>query len=195
MPAQARLVPTEEEAVDALRGQRHGEAAALFAARALADRLDWPARVNHVRAIYNGDRYSDAARGFRRLLDEAGPTNPEAPSWFLSLGYCLLQLDEDWDSLVATTGFLEHASEKHPWYAVAIENTACAWEYLGALAESTSLRRAGHLRAHPAPDAYTAGLVPRLWRRRQVLSTSYRILGLPSRRSRPRRPSWAIVRG
>ena len=193
-PVKTWGVPSEEVALEALHWDRNGEAAALFAARALANRLDWFARVNYVRALYNGDRYVEAARGFRRLLDEAGPKNPEAPFWFLALGYCLLQLEEDWESLVATTGFLERANHRHSSYYVGLENTACAWNNLGALAESTSLRKAIHLRTHRAPDVYTAGLVRHLWSRGQVLATSRRILGLPARVRRSRGPSWSKVR-
>ena len=187
-----RTPPTFEAALAALLGDRPDQAAAMFATRVIADPADYPSRANHVIALYNAERYVEATEGFRTLIDEVGPRSLHAVPMFLSLGYCLLQLEDEWGSLVATTGFLDHSNEKHPFYAAGLENTACAWEQLGAEAEAKTLRRAVHLRSHPAPDALTRKLVRRLWSRSQIIATSYRILGVSARPRPARRCSWPV---
>ena len=185
-----RPQPTAEEALAALDGGRLDEAAALFAARVLADPFDWESRINHVGALYNASRYAEAAQGCRNLIDEAGPRSQQAVYLFFFLGYSLLQLEDDWGSLVATTAFLDSSNEQHPYYTNVLDYTACAWTNLGAVAEGTTLWRVLELRALPVTDATTRRLVRRLWSRRQVIATSHRILGLSARPLPARRCSW-----
>ena len=186
-----RPPPTAEEALAALDGGRPDEAAALFAARVLADPADWDSRINHAGALYNASRYAEAAQGYRKLIDEARPRSLQAVYMFFFLGYSLLQLEDDWGSLVATTAFLDNSNEQHPYYTNVLDYTACAWTNLGAVAEGTTLWRTLELRAQPVMDATTRKLVRRLWSRRQVIATSHRILGLSAKpRPAPRRRSW-----
>ena len=109
---------------------------------------------------------------------------------FFFLGYSLLQLEDDWGSLVATTAFLDNSNERHPYYTNVLDYTACAWTNLGAVAEGTTLWRTLELRAQPVTDATTRKLVRRLWSRRQVIATSHRILGLSAKPRPARRCSW-----
>ena len=187
-----RPQPTAEEALDALASNRPDQAASMFAARVLADPTDWPSRANHAIALYRAERWTQAAEAFRKLIDEVGPAHLHAIPMMFSIGYCLLQLDDPWGSLVSTTAFLNYSNERHPFYADSLENTACAWEQLGAVAEARTLRRALELRAHPAMDATTRKLMRRLWSRRQVITTSHRILGLSAKPRLARRCSWPV---
>ena len=57
---------------------------------------------------------------------------------------------------MSTTAFLDYSNERHPFYADSLENTACAWEQLGAVAEARTLRRALELRADPAIGRHDA---------------------------------------
>jgi len=188
--ALVRAPPSFEDALKALDGGRPDEAAALFAARVLAYPTEWESRVNHAMALYNGGRFAEAAQGFRKLIDEAGPRSLQAVYLFFYLGYSLLQLEDDWGSLVATTAFLDNSNERHPYYTAVLEYTAHAWSNLGALAEGTTLWRTLELRAQPVTDATTRKLVRRLWSRRQVIATSHRILGLSAKPRPARRWSW-----
>jgi tetratricopeptide (TPR) repeat protein len=175
-------------------GDRPDEAAALFAARVLADPTDWPSRANHAVALYNAQRWVEAAEAFSKLVGEIGADDLRALPMMFSTGYCLLQLDDAWGSLMATTAFLDYSNEKHPFYADALENTACAWEKLGATAEAKTLRRAMELRANSdKADAYRA-VAKSLWTRKQVISTTYRILGFDAKPKPSRRASWPVDR-
>ena len=185
-----RPPPSFEDALEALDGGRPDEAAALFAARVLADPTDRDSRLNHVGALYDGDRYAEAAQGYRMLIDEAGPRSLQAVYLFFYLGYSLLQLEDDWGSLVATAAFLDNSNEQHPYYTNVLDYTACAWTNLGAVAEGTTLWRTLELRALPVTDPTTRRLLRGLWSRRQVIATSHRILGLSARPRPARRCSW-----
>ena len=185
-----QLLPTAEDALEALEGGRPDEAAALFATRVLADPTDWDSRVNHAGALYNGDHYAEAARCFRKLIDDAGPRSLQAVYMYCFLGFSLLQLEDDWGALVATTAFLDNSNERHPYYTNVLDYTACAWNNLGAVTEATSLWRTLESRAVPVMDATTRELVRCLWSRRQVIATSHRILGLSAKPRPARRCSW-----
>ena len=185
-----RPPPSAEEALEALLSDRPDKAAAMFAARAIADPTDFPSRANHAIALYHAERWTQAADAFTKLIEEVGPAHLHALPMMFSVGYCLLQLDDPWGSLIATTSFLDRSNERHPFYTDSLENTACAWEQLGAAAEARTLRRALELRAHLPSDATTRRLVRRLWSRRQVIATSHRILGISAKPRPARRCSW-----
>ena len=185
-----RPAPTFEAALAALQGDRPDEAAALFAARALADPTDWPSRANHAIALYEAERWTQAAEAFTKLIGEVGPADLRAVPMMFSVGLCLLRLDDPWGSLMATTAFLDHSNERHPFYAAALENTACGWEELGAVAEAKTLRRAQELRAGAHQAGPHRDVARKLWRRRQVIATSYRILGYDAKPRPARRCSW-----
>ena len=185
--------PSFEDALEALDGGRPDEAAALFAARVLADPTDWDSRINLVGALYDGERYAEAAQGYRKLIDEAEPRSLQAVYMCALLGYSLLQLGDDWGSLVATTAFLDNSNERHPYYTSALDYTACAWNNLGAVAEAATLWRTLELRAQPVTDATTRKLMRRTWSRRQVIATSHRILGLSAKPRPARRCSWPAL--
>ena len=183
--------PSFDAAVAALMGDRPDQAISMFAARVLADPTDWSSRVNHAFALYHADRWPQAVDAFKKLIPEVGPAHLHAGPMMFSIGYCLLQLDNPWGSLISTTTFLDYSNERHPLYADSLTNTACAWEQLGAVAEATTLRGTLELRADPAIDATRRKLIRRLWSRRQVIATSHRILGLSAKpRPAPRRCSW-----
>jgi tetratricopeptide (TPR) repeat protein len=183
--------PSFEASVAALMGDRPDQAIAMFAARVLADPTDWSSRANHAFALYHADRWSQAVDELTKLIPEVGPAHLHAGPMLFSIGFCLLQLDDPWGSLISTTTFLDYSNERHPLYADALTNTACAWEQLGAVAEARTLRGTLDLRALPAIDATKRRLMRRLWSRRQVIATSHRILGLSAKpRPAPRRCSW-----
>lgn len=86
---------------------------------------------------------------FTKLIGEVGPSDLWTVPDGVSVGFCLLQLEDPWGTLVSTTAFLNYSNERHPFYADSLENTGCAWEQLGAVAEVRTLRRA--LDCAPAP--------------------------------------------
>ena len=190
--ALVRPTPSWESALSALLGDRPDEAAALFAARALADPTDWPSRANHAIALYQADRWTQAAEAFTKLIGEIGPADLRALPMMFSVGLCLLRLDDPWGSLMATTGFLDYSNDRHPFYAAALENTACGWEMLGAVAEATTLRRAQELRASPDRGGPHKHVAKKLWRRSKVIATTYRILGFDAKPRPARRCSWPV---
>ena len=188
--ALVRPAPTWESAFEALNGGQADKAAALFAARALADPTDFPSRGNHAIALYQAGHWKEAAEAFTTLIGELGPADLRAVPMMFSVGYCLLQLGDPWGSLMATTAFIEHSNERHPFYGDSLENTACAWEQLGAVAEAKTLRRALSLRADPEKAGAYSEVAKALWRRKLVIATSLRIVGL-DRKPRPsRRCTW-----
>ena len=102
-----RPAPTFEAALAALQGDRPDEAAALFAARALADPTDWPSRANHAIALYEAERWTQAAEAFTKLIGEVGPADLRAVPMMFSVGLCLLRLDDPWGSLWSRSGSVE----------------------------------------------------------------------------------------
>jgi len=182
--------PSFEAALAALMGDRPDQAIPMFAARVLADPTDWYSRVNHAFALYHADRWPQAMDAFTKLIDEVGPAHLHAVPMMFSIGYCLLELDDPWGSLMFTTAFLDYSNERHPFYTDSLSNTGCAWERLGVVAEARTLLRALELRANPPPDATSRKLVRRLWNRKQVIETSHRILGLSAKPRPARRCSW-----
>lgn len=160
------------------------------AKRAHVGPCDFALRGNHAIALYEAECWTEAADAFGDLVAEVGPADLRAVPMTFSIGYCLLQLGDPWGSLMATTTFLQHSNERHPFYADALENTACAWEALGAVAEATTLRCAQELRAQPSAAKTYLPSAKRLWPRRMVIATSLRILGSDQKPRASRRCRW-----
>ena len=192
-PRKLQLVhpaPSWEAALEALQAGRPDQAAALFAARSLADPTEWASRANHAIALYEAGHWVEASAEFTKLIGEFGPADLRAVPMMFSVGYCLLQLEDPWGSLMATTAFLDYSNERHPFYADALENTACAWEQLGAEAEARTLRKAQSLRANPEKAGIHRDVAKSLWNRKQVIATSFRIVGYDGKPRAPRRCRW-----
>jgi hypothetical protein len=154
-------IPSFDVALDALLSGRSRTAAALFAARALADPDDLFSRTNHAVAIYEQGRWAAAAEAFMRLIPRQGAAHPASVPMLFCLGYCFLELERDRDSLAATTGFLDHGNTRHPFYWAGVQNTACAWDRLGCHAEAAALYRAvlGHGENEEAYNGLALALV------------------------------------
>ena len=185
-----RPAPSWQAALDALQAGRTEQAAALFAERSMADPTEWASRANRAIALYEAGRWREAEAEFTKLVGELGPRDLRSVPMMFSVGYCLLQLEDPWGSLMATTSFLDHSNERHPFYFDSLENTACAFERLGAEAEATSLRRALTLRADPDEAGPYREVAGTLWSRKLVISTSFRILGVDRKPRASRRCSW-----
>jgi len=65
-------VPSFEVALKALLSGDANRAAALFAARSLADPTDWISRANRAIALYEAGRRAEAATGLEREIVRAG---------------------------------------------------------------------------------------------------------------------------
>ena len=130
-----------DKAMQALRLERWREAAARYAERLLVDPEDAVARCNHAVALYEQDRWQDAAAAFEELVRREGPLGEATVPALFSLGYCHLELHEHLKALAATTLFLELANQDHPFYWDGIQNTACAYSRLGHQRESVALFR------------------------------------------------------
>lgn len=128
-------------AMQALRNESWKEAAARYAQRLLINPDDGVARCNHAVALYEQDRWADAAAAFEELIRREGPFGEATVPALFSLGYCRLELDEHLKSLAATTMFLELSNRDHPFYWDGVQNTACAYGRLGHARESAALYR------------------------------------------------------
>jgi len=164
-------VPSFERALDALLSGDSRRAAALFAARALANPKDWVSRANRHIALYDAGRWTEAIAGFQEDIEREGILGPGAVPALFCIGYCRLQLGDAQGSLAATTAFLNLSNEEHPFYRDGIENTACAWERLGREGKAADLRR-------------------REWRREKVIATSFGLLGIDAVPLPPREMEW-----
>ena len=164
-------VPSFDEALEALHSGDAKRAAALFAARAIADPKDWISRANRSIALYNADRWADAEASFEADIAREGIESAGAVPALFCIGYCRLQLDNPLGSLAATTAFLNLSNEDHPFYADGIENTCCAWERLGQ-------------------PLLAAGLRHRRWKREKIIAASFRILGIHATPRPPRKIGW-----
>jgi tetratricopeptide (TPR) repeat protein len=147
------LVPSFEEAVQALLSHEPARAVALFAARRLADPTDDPSRKNHAVALFRAGRWAEAGGAFAKLILEEGGEHANSVASFFSLGVCRLELDDAPGALLATTAFLDFANARHPFYLDGVQNTANAWDRLGAHTEAASLYRSV-LGVEPRPHAF-----------------------------------------
>ena len=194
VPATSRPgVPTFEEVTEALLSDRHRLAIARSAARMLADPTDEPSRANHAIALYQADRFAEAAPMFERLIEQLGPGAIDAVPLFFSLGYCRLQLGDPRGSLVATTTFLDRGNELNPLYLDGLENTAAAWDQLGAKLESRQLSQDVAWQ-RGVQEGLQGGRFPNMgaWPRRKVIETSFRVLGVKAKARRARRCKWLV---
>ncbi len=164
-------IPSFDDALAALLEGNAPRAAALFAERALADPGDWISRANRAIALYEDERWADAAPALEAHIDRAGFDDLGTVPALFYLGYCRLQLGHIEASLAATTAFLDLSNEAHPWYRDTIENTACAWERL------THEEAAASLRSEP-------------WPRERIIATSFRLLGVHAVPRPPRDVDW-----
>jgi hypothetical protein len=164
-------VPSFDEALEALHSGHAERAAALFAARALADPKDWISRANRSIALYNADRWAEAEASFEADIAREGVESAGAVPALFCIGYCRLQIDNALGSLAATTAFLNLSNDDHPFYADGVENTCFAWERLNKPLLAASLRR-------------------RRWKREKIIAASFRILGISATPRPPRKIDW-----
>ena len=158
----------------------------------LADPTDEPSRANYAIALYQADRFAEAAPMFERLIEQLGPGAIDAVPLFFSLGYCRLQLGDPRGSLAATTTFLDRGNEFTPLPRRPGEHrggVGPARREAGIQAalprRRLAARRAGEPAWRPLPQR-------RLWPRRKVIETSFRILGIKAKARRARRCKWAF---
>ena len=130
-----------DEALKALLEERWQVAAAKYGLRLLKDPDDAVARSNRAVALYESGQWLKAARAFQDVLRREGPASEVAAPALFSLGYCLLELQQDRASLQATTLFLELSSEDHPFFWDGVQNLACACHRLGHSAPAVQLYR------------------------------------------------------
>ena len=184
-------VPTFAEAADALRSEQYGLAIARSAARMLADPTDEPSKATYAIALYRAGRLAEAAPLFESFIAEIGTGAIDSVGYVFCLGYCRLELGDPRSSLVAMTSFLDYGNEWHPFYLEGLENTAAAWDQLGAKLESRRLtEHVAWLR--DMQERLQGGRFPNAgtWPRRKVIETSFRILGVKATARPARRCKW-----
>jgi len=130
-----------DEALRALLAERWQVAAAKYGQRLLKDPDDGVARCNRAVALYESAQWPKAARAFEDLLRREGPASQVAPPALFSLGYCRLELEQDRESLQASTLFIELSNEDHPFFWDGVQNIACACNRLGHSALAVQLYR------------------------------------------------------
>lgn len=179
-----------ERAWKALLDERWQEAAARSGKRLLKDPADAIARRNRALALYEAERWAEAARAFEDLLRREGPGSEAAAPVLFSLGYCRLRLDENRGSLEASTLFLELSDERHPLFRDGVQNLARALRRLGQSALAVQLSR-GVPGARPSTRTPLKG---RRWSRERILHAAFGVLRwkrdplpAPRRRWRPDR--------
>lgn len=153
IPKAPPCIPSFDSALKELRTGDPAAAAAQFRARLRANPKEQRSRLNYAVALYEAGRWKQAAQAFRAALEIEGLEPEAAVPMQFSLGYCLLELDDNNGSLRATTYFLNLSNTEHPWYWDGVQNTANAWGRLGAHRESAALYRTVLL-AQPNPYAY-----------------------------------------
>lgn len=192
-PVSRAGVPSFEEALDALRSDQHGLAVARFAARVLADPLDWPSRSNYALALLYAGRLAEAAPMLEAFIQELGSSALDAVGFHFLLGYCKLELGDARGSLLATTTFLDYGNEWNPRYLDGVHNAAAAWQQLGAKLEARLLLKdLGVQRRRPERAGEVRSAYDGPWPRRKIIETSFRILGIKARARRASRCRWLV---
>lgn len=139
MPEAPPRSPSLASAMKELRTGDPAAAAAQFRARLRANPKDQGSRVNYAIALYEAGRWKQAAQAFRRALELEKPESKSAVPMQFFLGCCLLQLNDNTGSLLATTYFLDLSNTEHPWYWEGVADTAFVWSHLGAHRDAASL--------------------------------------------------------
>jgi tetratricopeptide (TPR) repeat protein len=172
-----------DDAFKTLLEERWRAAAARYGLRPFEQPEDGIALSNRAVALYEAERWAEAAQAFEEVLRREGPASEMAPPALFSLGYCRLQLDDARGALEASTLFLELSNEEHPFYRDGVQNVACAASRLGELALAVQLHRVALGAGPDQPIALAAGrsevtsLHSPRWSRERILRAALRVLG------------------